>query len=169
MVGRRKTHNYPHGKPRPLVLLEISVAVLCGLWVFLVPGHWPRAIGILAAFFVIVFIWGKLIRHYEATGLAVPIPTRPKFIVRFPAGLPLPMVGTRLAFFVIVAFMVVFGYAPVGDSIANTGIISCIFALIGVAVLNVALERYYVHVGRATETEERTGHAPREVDGITEK
>jgi hypothetical protein len=150
MVGYSKTHNYPHGKPFPLVLLDIVMAVLVGLWVFLIPGHWPRAIAIVAAFLVIAFIGTKLHRHYERTGQAVQIP-RPRVVAQFSQGLPIPVLTARLAFFVIVAIMVVFGVASIAGSTARIGIIVCVFALIGVAVLNLALERHYVNTGHAKE------------------
>ena len=150
MVGYRRTHNYPHGKPFPLVLLDIAIAVLVGIWVFLVPGHWPRAIAIIAVFLVIAFISTKLHRHYERTGQVVRI-SRPRVVVKFSQGLPVPMLAARLAFFVTVAIMVVFGVAPVADSTAKIGIIACVFAIIGVAVLNLTLERRYVNTGHAKE------------------
>src|SRR5690348_12659552 len=114
MVGYRRTHNYPHGKPFPLVLLSIVMAILLGLWVSLVPGHWPRAMAIIAVVLVIAFIDTKLHRHYEQTGQAVRIP-RPRVDVKFSEGLPVPMLATRLAFLVTVAIMVVFGMAPIAD------------------------------------------------------
>jgi hypothetical protein len=150
MVGYSRSHNYPHGKPSALALLDIGMAVLVGLWVFLVPRHWPRAVPIIAAFFMIVFISAKLHRHYERTGQAVPIP-RPRVVVRFPQGLPVPMWAARLSFFVTAATMVVFGVVPIADSVARTGMIACVFALIAVAVLNLALERHYVNTGHAKE------------------
>ena len=152
MVGYRRTHNYPHGKPFPLVLLDIVMAVLVGLWVFLVPGHWPRAIAIVGVFLVIALISTKLHRHYERTGRAVRIP-RPRVVVKFSQGLPVPMFAARLAFFVTVAIMVAFGVAPVADSTARIGIIVCVFALIAIAVLNLALERRYVNTGHAREVD----------------
>jgi hypothetical protein len=111
MVGHRRTHNYPHGKPFPLVLLDIVMAVLVGLWVFLVPGHWPRAIAIVAVFLVIAFISTKLHRRYEGTGQAVRIPQL-RVVVKFSQGLPVPIFAARLAFFVTVAIMVAFGVGP---------------------------------------------------------
>ena len=150
MVGYRKTHNYPHGKPFLLALLDIVMAVLVGLWVFLIPGHWPRAIAIVAVFLVIVFTRTKLHRHYEGTGQAVRIPPA-RLVAQFSQGLPVPMLAARLTFFITVAIMVVFGVAPVADSTARIGIIACVFALIGVAVLNLALERHYVNTGHAKE------------------
>src|SRR6266446_10778376 len=150
MVGYRRTHNYPHGKPFPLVLLDIGMTVLVGLWVFLIPGHWPRAIAMIAVFLVTAFVSTKRHRHYERTGQAVRIP-QPKVVVKFSQGLPVPMLAARLAFFVTVAAMVVFGAAPVADSTARTGIIACVFASIGVAVLNLALESRYVNTGQAKE------------------
>jgi hypothetical protein len=61
------------------------------------------------------------------------------------------MLAARLTFFITVAIMIVFGVAPVADSTARIGIIACVFALVGVAVLNLALERHYVNTGHAKE------------------
>jgi hypothetical protein len=61
------------------------------------------------------------------------------------------MLAARLAFFVTVAITVVFGVAPVADSTARIGIIGFVFALIGVTVLNLALEHHYVNTGHAKE------------------
>lgn len=155
-MGYRRTHNYPHGKPFSLVLLDLWMAGLVALWVLPVPGHWTRAMGMIAAFLVFAFISGKLTRHYERTGQAVPI-SRSRTIVKFTGGLPLPMLATRVAFFIAATVMVVFGFAPFADSTAKTGIIACVFALIGIAVLNFALERHYVNVGRAQEADAQSG------------
>lgn len=54
------------------------------------------------------------------------------------------MLAARLAFFLTVATMIVFDLAPIADSTARIGIIACVFSLIGVAVLNLVLERHYV-------------------------
>ena len=156
MVGYRRTHDYPHGKPFPLILLSIGMAVVVLAWVFLVPGHWPRAIAIIAAFLAIAFIDTKLHRHYERTGQAVRIP-RPRVVVKFSQGLPVPVLAVRSAFFVTVALMILFGVAPFGDSTARIGIIVCVFALIGVAALNIALESHYVHTGVAKELHVSSG------------
>jgi hypothetical protein len=61
------------------------------------------------------------------------------------------MLAARLAFFVTVAIMVLFGVAPVADSTARIGIIGCVFALIGVAVLNLAFVHHYVNTGHTKE------------------
>jgi hypothetical protein len=156
MPGYRKTHNYPHGKPAPLVLLEIAMAVLCAAWVFLVPGHAPRAIGAIFAFLLIVWGHTNLHRRYERIGQAVPIP-RQKVVVAFPKGLPVPVLMLRGAFFAIVAIMVALGILPVATSTARAGIITCVFALIGVAALNLVLEHHYVNTGRTALQPENTG------------
>ena len=132
------------------------MALTVGMWALLVPGHWPRAIGILALFLTIVVVQGMFVQHYEQTGQAVPIPRR-RLIVKFPRGLPLAMLATRLVFLITVAVMVVFGFAPMADSTAQTGIISCVFALIAAGVLNVAIERHYVGTGRALEIDVSRG------------
>ena len=61
------------------------------------------------------------------------------------------MLAARLSLFVTVAIMIVFGVAAVADSTARIGIIACVFALIAVAVLNLAVERHYVNTGHAKE------------------
>ena len=156
MVGYRRTHDYPQGKPFPLILLSVGTAVVLLAWVFLVPGHWPRAIGIMAAFLAIAFIDAKLHTHYERTGQAVRI-SRPRVVAKFSHRLPAPMLAARSAFFVTVALMIMFGIAPFSDSTARLGIIVCVFALIGVAAMNVALERHYVHTGVAKELDVSSG------------
>ena len=80
----------------------------------------------------------------------MPIP-RPRVVVKFSQGLPALMKTARIAFFVTVAIMVIFGVAPMPDSTARVCIIACVFALCGVAGLNIALEHHYVRTGRATE------------------
>src|SRR5207253_11173768 len=118
MVGYHRTHNYPHGKPFPLVLLDIVMAVIVGLWVFLVPGHWHRAIAIVGVFLVIALISTKLHSHYERRGRAVRI-ARPRLVVKFSEGLPVAMFAARLEFFVTVAIIVAFGVAAVAVSTAS--------------------------------------------------
>lgn len=151
MIGHRRTHDYPYGTPFPLILLDIGMAILLLSWVFLVPGHWPRAMPIVAAVLILAFINWKLHKGYEQTGLAVRIPQPPKVVAKFLHGLPVPMLVARLAFFVTVAAMIVLGVAPVAESTARIGIIACVFTLIGVTVLNLALERHYVNTGAAKE------------------
>jgi hypothetical protein len=152
MVGGRKTHDYPQGTPFPLRLLAIAWAGLCVIWVFAVPGHWTRGVGVVAAFFALAFVSAKLHKSYEQSGLAVPI-AQPRVAVKFLRGFPAFMVTARIAFFVTVAAMIWFGVAPMATSTARKGIIACVFALIGVAVLNLGLEHHYVKIGRATEVD----------------
>ena len=61
------------------------------------------------------------------------------------------MLAARLSFSVTAAIMVAFGVLPLAESTARIGIIACLFALIGVTVLNLGLERRYVNTGRAKE------------------
>lgn len=153
MIGGRKTHSYPLGKPRPLLFVSIAMLAVVLAWVFLVPGHWYRAIPVLAAFLCVAYVGERLHRRYEKTGQAVQIPRPPRKVVRFPDGLPRAMMGARLAFFVAVAVMLVFGFAPMPELTARHGIIGCIFALIAVAIVNISLEQHCVKVRRAIEVE----------------
>jgi hypothetical protein len=111
------------------------------------------AIAIIVVFLAIGFINTKLQGHYERTGEAVRIPRPPRVAVKFSQGLPFPMLAARLSFLVTAAIMVAFGLLPVAESTARIGIIACVFALIGVAVLNLALERRYVNTGHAKEVD----------------
>ena len=156
MVGGR-THDYPHGKPFPLLLIDVGMVILGIVWVFMVPGHWSRAIGVIGIFVVRAFITTKLHKRYERTGEAVRI-RRPLIFVKFPEGQPTPMLLARAAFFVTAAIMVGFGIGPLSESTARIGIIACVFALIGVALLNIGLEHHYVSTKRATEIDLRSSH-----------
>jgi len=152
MVGYRKTHDYPHGVPLPLKLLSIVGGVLALAWLFLLPGHWWRAVYILAAFVVLATVIGKLHTHYEQTGQAVRIPQK-RIVTEFTHGLPTAMLAARTAFFLTVAIMILFGTAPFRDTTARHGIIGCVFALIAVAVWNLVLEAHYVKTGIATKVD----------------
>ena len=76
MVGYRKTYDQPSGVPIPLKLLSVVGGVLMLSWLFLVPGHWRRAIYIVGAFVVLAAISGKLHTHYEQNGQAARIPQK---------------------------------------------------------------------------------------------
>lgn len=153
MVGHRKTHTYPQGRPKPLVWVSIAFAALAVTWVFLVPGHRWRAIGVISTFIAVAILDRKLHLHYEQTGQAVRIPRPALTVIKFPGGISATMLIARLAFFATVLVMFVFGLAPMNEMTARRGIIGCVFALIVVAVLNVGLERHYVNTGRATEVD----------------
>jgi hypothetical protein len=152
MPGGRKTHDFPHGKPFALVLTEIVFASVFLGW--MISGafseSWRHSVPFVGVIVAVLFIYHNLIRTYERTGQAVPI-KRPKVIVKF--GLPVPILAARVAFFVTVATMVLLSVGPLTDATARGGIIACVFALIAVAVLNIALEYHYVRSGRATEVD----------------
>ena len=63
------------------------------------------------------------------------------------------MLVARMAFFITVAVMILFGTAPFGDTTARRGIIGCVFALAGVAAWNLILEAHYVKTGIAKEVD----------------
>jgi hypothetical protein len=154
MVAGRKMHDFPHGIPRALVVTEIVfAAAFFGLLIFgAVTESWRHAAPFIVVIVAAIFVYSKLLRTYELTGQAVPI-SRPKVIVKFPAGLPIPLIGTRVAFFGTVAIMGWFGVGAATDAIARVGIVMCVFLLIGVVVMNNVLERHYVSTGRAAEVD----------------
>ena len=74
-------------------------------------------------------------------------------MVMFPEGFPVPLLALRVAFFVVVGLMLMFGVGPFRFEVAKTGIVICAFALIAVAFAYVLLERHYMKIGRATDVE----------------
>lgn len=159
-VGGRTTHSFPNGTPLPIWLLTIGVFVAVVFFMIFTDGlaWWYRASAIGIPIVAYSIAYSRLVLRYEQTGRAVRLPRRPSLIVRYPSGLPRPMLVARSAFFVTVATMFVFGLAPVPEMIARRGIIGCVFALIAVAILNLSLERKYVERGRAVEVDvNRTG------------
>jgi len=108
---------------------------------------WRVAVPFIAVAILALFLNSKLVRTYMGRVAR----SRPTVAISFANGLPSAMVGVRIAFFVIVAVMVVLGIGPVADSTARVGIIACVFALFGIALLDGALEYYYIKIGRATE------------------
>lgn len=158
--GGRRTHEYPQGKPLLLTLTDTAFASLfvvvtgiCVLvfglngWVSFAPG--------VAIFIAYTVARSLLLTRYERTGEAVPL-NRLSVVVKYPHGFPKAMLAARLAFFVVVAVMLVFGIAPFPFDTAKRGVIGCVFGLIGVAVLNLFLEAHYVRAGRASEVEYTT-------------
>jgi hypothetical protein len=150
MPGGRKTHNYPFGRPLPLVLVNIAMGIVGILWVIFALGSWIRALGIVGLFLVLAFVSSKLHQTYERTGHAVPIP-REMAVTKFGNGMPTPLLALRIAFFVAVAGLVGFGMAPLTEASAKKGMIASVLGLVVIGILNVALERYYVHTGRGKD------------------
>jgi hypothetical protein len=150
--GVRRTHDFPHGRPLLLTLVELAFAI--SFIVFAVTfgfKDWRSAMPTVAIFIAFGVTYSMMIRHYEQTERAVR--RRRVNLIVSPAGFPNPLLAARCAFFVVVGLMLVFGVGPFGFDVATKGIVGCVFALIGVALANVLLERNYVKTGRATEVE----------------
>ncbi len=75
----------------------------------------------------------------------------PMVAIAFRNRLPFALVAARIAFFVIVAAMLVFGLAPMPDSAAWRGVIGCVLALFALAFVYAALEQHYLNTGCARE------------------
>jgi hypothetical protein len=150
MPGGRITHIYPYGWPLPLVLVNIAMGIVGVMWLIFALGSWIRALGIIGLFLVLAFISSKLHQAYERTSHAVPIP-REMAITKFGNGMPTPLLALRIAFFVAVAALVGFGIAPLTDATGKKGMIASALGLVVIGILNVTLERYYVHTGRGTD------------------
>lgn len=128
-----------------LCALVFGISVL----VFGLDG-WRSVTPAVAILVVYAVTRSLLLTRYERTGDAVPI-HRISVVVKFPYGFPKPMLAARLAFFVVVAVMLVFGIGPFPFDLARHGIILCVIALFGLAIFNVLLEAHYVRAGKATE------------------
>lgn len=127
-----------------------------------VPARGWRAL----APFVAVLLFGLLLNsRFVRTYMGRGQEKYPMVGVDFPGGLPSAMVGVRIAFCVIVVAMVTFGVFPMPDSVAQKGIIACVFALFAIGVLYTILEHSYVKTGRAIvqstgSIEEGQAHLP---------
>ena len=151
--GGRKTHDFPHGRPFSLTFIAIAFAILLIISVVSFGfENWRSAVPTLALFVAYVFTYSLVIRRYERTGKAVRRRTV-NVMVRFPEGFPMPLLAARVAFFVVVGLILMFGIDPFRFEVAKNGITGCVFALVAVAVANVLLERRYIKIGRATEVE----------------
>jgi hypothetical protein len=149
--GRRKSHDYPHGKPFPLVLVNIAMLIVAVLWVIFALKSWAHAVTIVALFVALGLIDSKLHQAYERTGQAVPIAPPVAVVIKFIDRTPVSLVALRYAFFVFVAVLIVFGVAPLRDATAKTGMIGSVIGLVVIGILHFALEHYYVHTGRGKE------------------
>jgi|SRR5690349_7388675 hypothetical protein len=147
MLGRRRTHEYPHGKPFALVLVDIAMGIICVCWVVFASHGWPYIFGILAVFLALAAIASKLTKSYERTGRAVRIPR--VVAVGFTRGTPPPIRALRVAFFVLVAALLFFGLAPFPLTIAKRWSIGSIVGLFAVGGIHFFLERHYVTTDRA--------------------
>src|SRR5205085_10031916 len=108
---------------------------------------WLRGAVALSSLAIIVAVLNlRRVRSIVATRTS-----KATFSIEYPNGLPSALIAVRIAFFVIVAMMLVFGAVPMADSVAKTGIICCVLALFGIGFLYDALERHYVDSGHATE------------------
>jgi hypothetical protein len=151
--GGRRTHDFPHGRPFFLTFIEIAFSIS-----FIISAvsfgfeNWHSAAPTLALFVAYVVTYSLVVRRYERTGQAVRRRTV-NVMVRFPEGFPKPLLAARVAFFVVVGVMLLFGIGPFRFDVAKNGIIGCVLAVVGVAVANVLLERHYMKIGRATDVE----------------
>jgi len=152
MVGGRKTHEFPNGRPLPLTLLTLSYAAVVLLTIAFVhpSGGFRQFLPSVTALVAIALAHRKLMVYYERIGKAVPVPCS-VVVVKYPNGLPVTIIALRVAFFGVVGMMLFFGLAPVADKTARVGIIYSIFVLIAIAVAYIAVERRYVRIGRADE------------------
>jgi hypothetical protein len=159
MLPHGRTHNFPQGKPLSIRLLEVALAIVGILWLFLASRSWINVSLIGSVFLALMVLYSRRLSFYEKTGEALPIPQR-RTLVKFRSPVPASIVVLRCGFLVAVAAMIVFGFAPFSERIVRTGIVVCVLALFAIAFIHVALEQYYVNRGRAEEIEVRRSDTP---------
>jgi hypothetical protein len=145
-VTPRRTHDYPDGKPLPIVLVEIAFGIV-GLFWIVAPISWWRVVLFGLVFIAFVSVRSELLDRYEHSGRAVRRPTHKKIV--FLSGMPAPLLVLRYVFFIPVITMFAFGIAPL--AVARVGIISCILSLVVLAFVYTGLQAVYVNSGRAQE------------------
>ena len=131
------------------MLTEIAAGVVAILWVALASRGWRYVLSIAGLFLLLAVVRGRLLRNYERTGEAVPIP-RPTGVV-FTSGTPTTIRVLRRAFFAVVTVLLFFGLAPLPNPIAKTGMIVSVVGMFAVGGFHFFLERHYVNTGRAEE------------------
>jgi hypothetical protein len=108
---------------------------------------WRNAVPFVAVAILAGVLNSKRVRTYSGKTTM----SRPTVAIRFSGQLPSVLVGLRVAFFVIVALMLVFGVGPIAPSMARAGIVFCVLALFALGLLYGVFENHYVNTGRATE------------------
>jgi hypothetical protein len=157
MPGGRKTHDFPNGRPLPLILVEVVFVVGFVAWMVIGGSDegahsWRRGAVFVAIIVSFMYTQSRFIRFYEHKGLAIPI-RRQTLVTRFVGRKPIPIIITHSAFFVAVAAMLFLGLGPVEEHTARTGIIACVLALVAIAIIHLILERHYINNGRASEVD----------------
>jgi hypothetical protein len=156
MPGGRRTHQYPRGKPFPLVLTDVAMGIVCVCWVMFVSHGWPYGLGTLAVFLALVAIASKLTKWCERAGLAVRIPR--VVAVGITKGTPVPILALRAGFFVFAVALLFFGLAPFPLTVAKGWMIGSIVGLFAVGGMHSFLERHSVNTRRAEEYYDSPSH-----------
>jgi hypothetical protein len=151
MPPGRRTHQFPSGRPKPLIAVEVATVASWFAWVIYAPGLMSslalRALTYVLFFAAGSFVYTACLKHYERTGRAVRLPdrwTRTEY-----GSLPKPVLAVRISFVVTVAVMLVFGFAPMREATAQAGIIATVLMMVALGLLSVLLEAHYVNTGRA--------------------
>lgn len=142
----RKTHDYPGGKPLPLVFAEIAFGVVGLLWI-VAPISWWLVALFGVALVALVFVRSELLDRYEHTGRAIRRPSRKQIV--FLGRMPAPMRALRYAVVLPMIAMFAFGLAPM--AIAKIGIIGCILCLFVLSAVYIGLQLFYESTGRGQE------------------
>jgi hypothetical protein len=148
VIGQR-THDYPHGKPPLLAMMDITMLIVGIFWVGLASRGWRNVLVIVTLFISIAIVRSRLLTAYERSGEAVRLPRATEVVYR--NGIPALMRVLRYTFVVFVAVLLFFGVAPISMPVAKTGMISAVVSIFATGVVHFWLERHYVNSGRADE------------------
>ena len=145
MRGGRRTHNYPHGKPTSLVLVEVAAGIVAIAWLALFSWGWLYRVLIPLTFLALGAVHSKLNKSFERSGRAVRIPR--VVAVSYPNGVPSLLRWLRVGFFTAIVVMLLLGFAPI--ELAHIGIIACVLSLFLLGIVHYFAVRHFVNTGRA--------------------
>jgi hypothetical protein len=126
-----KGYYYPHGKPFPIVLIEVAMGIVVLAMGNIRVGSRPFPRGSVCRGLCIPSSLERM------NGLDVRRIPRRRGDLKFLGGTPAPMVALRYGFFVVVAMMIVFGLAPLADA-TQGGIIGCAIGHLAIGFLSVS-------------------------------
>ena len=150
MPGGRRTHDYPDGKPLPLVLVHLAIVITGLCWIRFVTSGWLPGIGLTLIIIALGAILSRLNRAYGINGQAVPVPRQQTTIV-FPDGKPAPLRMLRYAAVAMVLALVALGISPIPYAIVKGLLIGTALVLFALVFAHFAFLGHYVNTGRAKE------------------
>ncbi len=153
MHGGRKTHDFPNGTPFAISLFYVGFLIIGLCWVFFAKTSWLVGGSIFAAFMALGIVYSRVLAAYERAGIAVRLPEKQEPSAHI-GPTPCPIRAIHYAFFVLVAVMLVFGFAPLPLAAARQGIIASVVGLFVLTFLHFVFHLRYIPSGPTEPTAE---------------